>query len=237
MIVPRFTLDRCVILSDGGVESLLACAMASEQQQISGNERSVLLPGWWEGTQEIDLMISAVDPAVVRHAGVYGLEVFPQHAVFPPERVETDLQSESQSNIGPIQSQILLEAALIAMRSGIRRVVWPVRVIRPETTSAMEGFVDQIAIAVDRAVLASRLASLDADQSTAVDVVIETPFVDLSNEQMWDLAGDMALPIETCWWHDGRTLPNGQERYAYWSRLSMRSQSQIEAKNRSGNLV
>ena len=182
-------------------------------------------------------MISAVDPAVVRHAGVYGLEVFPQHAVFPPERVETDLQSESQSNIGPIQSQILLEAALIAMRSGIRRVVWPVRVIRPETTSAMEGFVDQIAIAVDRAVLASRLASLDADQSTAVDVVIETPFVDLSNEQMWDLAGDMALPIETCWWHDGRTLPNGQERYAYWSRLSMRSQSQIEAKNRSGNLV
>lgn len=232
MIVPRFTQEQCVIISDGSVESLMACAMASEQQQISGNERSVLLPGWWEGTQEIDLMISAVDPAVVRQASVYGLEVFPQQAVYPPEISQSSANDELCS-VGPIQSQILLEASSIAMQSGIRRVVWPIRVIRPESTAQMDRFVDQIAIAVDRAVLASRLASLDANSSSAVDVVIETPFVDLSNDQMWDLAGDMALPIETCWWHDGRTLPNGQERYAYWSRLNMRSQAQIEAKSPS----
>ena len=181
-------------------------------------------------------MISAVDPAVVRQAGVYGLEVFAQQAVYPPEQIAQHIEpttDEGQATIGPIQSQILLEAARIAMQAGIRRVVWPIRVIRPESPAQVEHFVDQIAHAVDRAVLASRLVSLDANRSTAVDVVIETPFVDLSNDQMMDLAGDLALPIETCWWYDGRTLPNGQERFAYWSRLNHRSKTQIEAKGRA----
>jgi hypothetical protein len=233
MIVPRFTQDRCVILSDGGVESLLACAMASEQQQLSGNDASILLPGWWEWTEEIDLMISAVDPAIVRQAAVYGLDIFPQQSVYPPD----DPHALGESSIGSIQSRILLEAAQIAIRSGIRKVVWPVRIMRPENASVIEGFVDQIAMAIDRGLLASRLASLDATQDTAVDVVIETPFVDLSNDQMLDLAGDLAIPLETCWWYNARTLPNAQERFGYWSRMSLRSPGQIELKPQSQTRV
>ncbi len=234
MIVPRFPQDRCIILSDSSVESLLACAMASEQQQLSEIESSVILPAWWEWADEIDLMISAVDPAVVRQAGVYGLGVFPSQSVYPPD----DAQMLSECSIGAIQSRMLLEAGQIALRAGIRRVVWPVRVMRPEMdvqmNTQMDGLVDQIAQAIDRAVLASRLASLDAGEDTAVDVVIETPFVDLSNEQMLDLAGDLAIPLETCWWHHGRTLPNAQERFDFWSKMSLRSAGsggQIEIKH------
>ncbi len=238
MIVPRFPQDRCVIISDSSVESLLACAMGSEQQQLSGNQSSesrasVLLPGWWEWTEEIDLMISAVDPAVVRQAGVYGLDVFSGQSVYPPD----DAQMLSECSVGSIQSRMLLEAAQIALRAGIRRVVWPIRVMRPEMDQMdvqMETLVDQIAQAIDRAVLAARLASLDASDGTAVDVVIETPFVDLSNAQMLDLAGDLAIPVETCWWHSGRTLPNAQERFAYWSKLSLRSGGQVEPKGQLG---
>lgn len=231
MIVPRFSQDRCVIISDAGVESLLACAMASEQQQLSGadpNHASVLLPGWWEWTQEIDLMISTVDQAVVRQAGVYGLDIFPQQSVYPPD----DAQLLRENPNGSVQSRMLLEASQIALRAGIRRVVWPVRVMRPETSTGMDDLIDQIALTIDRALLASRLASLDASVGTAVDVVIETPFVDLSNDQMLDLAGDLAIPLETCWWHNAKTLPSAQDRSAFWSQLSLRSPGQIEIKPR-----
>lgn len=228
MIVPRFPQDRCVILSDSGVESLLACAMASEQQQLSGAESSVLLPAWWEWTDEIDLMISAVDPAVVRQAGVYGIDIFPDASVYPPD----DAQMLSECPIGAIQSRMLLEAAQVALRAGIRRVVWPIRVMRPECTESMDTKVDEIARAIDRAILASRLASLDAQDGTALDVVIETPFVDLSNGQMVDLATDMGIPTETCWWQNARTLPQGGERFAYWTQMTARSPRQVEAKPR-----
>ncbi|MBL4697881.1 MAG: hypothetical protein JKX70_03510 [Phycisphaerales bacterium] len=233
MIVPRFTQDRCVILSDGSVESLLACAMASEQQQLAGtqlnanqSESSILLPSWWEWMQEIDLMISAVDPAVIRQASAYSLNIYPDLSVYPPD----DQPTLVNSSIGSIQSRMLLEAAQIALKSGIRKVVWPIRIMRPETQQSMDELVDEIGITIDRAILASRLASLDATQDTAVDVVIETPFVDLSNTQIADLAGDMAIPLESCWWQNARTLPNAQHRFEYWSIKSLRSSTQIETK-------
>ena len=226
MIVPRFTQEQCVIISDSGAESLLACAMASEQQQLSAQPASVILPAWWECTPEIDLMISAVDPAIVRQAGVYGLDIFPNQSVFPAD----DTQSLNASTIGSIQSLMLLQAAQVALAAGIRRVVWPIRVMRPETTETISQLVEQIGITVDRAILASRLASLDTTESSAVEVIIETPFVDLSNEQMLDLAADLAIPLETCWWQGGRTLPNAQERLVFWSQLTTRSSSMLEPK-------
>lgn len=235
MIVPRFTQDQCVILSDGGVESLLACAMASEQQQLAGlanaaqSNASVLLPAWWEWMQEIDLMISAVDPAIMRQASVYGLTVHPEQSVYPPD----DHRLLSESSMSAIQSRMLLEAAQIAMKLGIRKVIWPIRLVRPESSQSIDEMVDKIGRTIDRATLASRLASLDTDHTTAVDVVIETPFVDLSNEQVADLAGDMAIPIETCWWNDARTLPNAQERFVFWSQIARQSSAQIESKPQS----
>ncbi|MDF1809736.1 MAG: hypothetical protein P1U42_08580 [Phycisphaerales bacterium] len=229
MIVPRFPQDRCVILSDGGVESLLACAMAHEQQQLANHQSSIILPSWWEWTQEIDMMISAVDPAIVQQAGTYGLDVFPHDAVYPPD----DEIALSQSRLGAIQSRILLEAAQIALRAGIRRVVWPIRIMRPEMNIGMDSVVDEIANTIDRAVLASRLASVDANEASAVEVVIETPFVDLSNGQALDLVRDMSIPLDTCWWYGARSLPNAQDRFEYWSRMSLRSSSQLEHKPRA----
>jgi hypothetical protein len=227
MIVPRFTQDRCLILTDSGVESLLACAMASEQAQLSGNEQSMLLPGWWETTEETDLMISAVEPAVLQHAATYGLGVSPDRSVFPPE----DQHNISPSQVGPLQSNILLQAAQLAIQSKIRRVIWPIRIAQPGIANPPSALVDPIATAIDRAVLASRLASLDASQLTAVDVVIETPFVDLSNDQMRDLVYDMSLPIETCWWHNNQSIDEAQVHDQYWTTATHKSSAQVELKN------
>ncbi len=215
-----------MIISDASVESLVACAMASEQQHLSATPASILLPAWWECTQEIDLMISAVDPAIVRQASVYGLDIFPNESVYPPE----DTQSLDAGSIGLLQSRMLLQAAQIALQAGIRKVVWPIRVMRPESQESIEDLIDQVGDAIDRAILASRLASIDANSSTAVEVIIETPFVDLTNQQMLDLATDLAIPLETCWWQGARTLPNAQDRLAYWSKMATQTQTLVESK-------
>lgn len=215
MIVPRFPQDRCVILTDAGIESLLACAMASEQQQIAAADPSILLPAcWsWDGHDEIDLLISAIDPAIIQQAGLFGLDIFPDQALYPPD----DIALHTVAERGLLQSRMLLEAAHLALRSGIRRVVWPVRAMHPGRTETMTQMVDEIATLIDRALLASRLVSLDASPDTAVEVVIETPFVDLSNEQIAEMALDIAAPIDACWWHNARSLERAQAEQRFWS--------------------
>lgn len=211
---------------------MLACAMAHEQELLRGQSNegklghSVVLASWWEWLWELDLMISAVDPAVVRQAEVYQLDVYPNQSAYPPE----DIEAHMSESIGGIQSKILLEAAQLAIRAGIRKVIWPIRVQRPESDFTVEQAIDQIGVAVDRALLASRLASLDADLESAVDVVIETPFVDLSNEQMADLAQDLSLTAECTWWHQARTLPNAQHRQMFWTSKLKRASGLHEPK-------
>ncbi len=232
MIVPRFTQERCLILADGSMESMLACAMANEQQHLQGQANaanvagSMVLASWWEWLDEVDLMISAVDPAVMRQSEIYQLDLYPNRSAYPPE----DIESARAQSVGSVQSRILLEAAQLALNSGIRKVIWPVRIQRPESEFEVEHAIDLIGTAVDRALLASRLASLDADIDSAVDVVIETPFVDLSNNQMADLAQDLSLSIDSTWWHSARTLPLAQSRQAFWASKLKRSSAIQEPK-------
>jgi hypothetical protein len=51
-----------------------------------------------------------------------------------------------------------------------------------------------MAIAADRALLAARLLSLDAD-GVAGGLVIETPLLELTDAELIDLAGDIDAPI------------------------------------------
>jgi len=226
MIVPRFPQDRCVILADAGVETLLACAMAAEQQQLAASNAPVLLPAWWGPGEELDMIISAVDPAIAAQASAYGLDIFPEQAVYPPE----DFEPAGPEDQGLMHSRMLLEAAHLAMKWGIRRVVWPVRAQSVKNPRPVSDLTDEIATLIDRALLASRLASLDATTDTAVDVVIETPFVDLSNEQIAELVLDLAPPLETCWWHDARSLPGADAQRAHWGSIAARWGLQIENK-------
>ncbi len=97
------------------------------------------------------------------------------------------------------QSPALLAAAHIAATVGRRRLVWGVQY--PYLGS--EPDLDSIATTVDRTLLISRLASLDLwddPEAKVPEVLIETPLVDLSDEQVADLASDMSVPWQTVWW-------------------------------------
>lgn len=222
MLVPRFTQERCLILSDTDAESLLAAAMASEQQAISSNEPSLLVPAWWQSDQgmELDLVISAIEPALKQQGTVYALMTHDAQAFYPPEEEPcTGLALHAH------QTRLLTDAAYFAMQLGFRRLVWPIRIPEdhPDRISA-------IGTAIDRAMLVSRLVSLDATTETAPGIQIETPFVDLSDAQMLDLVADLALPLETCWWANARTLPYAQQRAQSWNQPDTRNATQLEPK-------
>lgn len=224
MLAPRFTQERCLILTDTDVESLLAAAMAAEQRDLSADQPSTLIPAWWgPSDRDLDLLISAIDPAATQQAALLALNIDPQHALYPPE--DEPAQTTTDTDLGQHQTRLLNEAAYLAMRAGLRKVVWPVRI--PDNHPDRVG---AIATALDRALLVARTVSLDATPQTAPEVTIDTPFIDLTAEQMVDLARDMALPTETCWWNSTNPHPLADQQRALWAAIERRSAAQLEPK-------
>jgi len=182
----------------------------------------VLIPAWWgaQPDNDLDLIISAVEPAITRQARLYALVTDMDNAAYPPED-----EPLSELATRRLHTRLLTEAAYLALESGIKRVVWPVRI--PQNHPSR---IKAIGDTLDRAMLVSRAVSLDATAQTAPEVVIETPFIDLSDAQLVDLARDLTLPIDACWWADAQTLPLAQQRRAHWDAISSRSAAQLEPK-------
>lgn len=100
---------------------------------------------------------------------------------------------------GPDQTRALLAAAHLAAAAGRRRLVWGIQYpfVGPEPD------LDLVATTADRCLLVSRLATLDlwGDPAARVpEIRIETPFIDLADDQLADLALDLRVPWQTVWW-------------------------------------
>ncbi|MCA9303829.1 MAG: hypothetical protein KC996_06875 [Phycisphaerales bacterium] len=220
MPTPRLTSERCLILSDGGLESAVVAAIAAEQTARADTEPPVVMAAWWGSLTDLDLVLPSIDRAVARQADMFGLAMLTDQTGYPPEQSEDALALSE----GAQHSQMLLQAAGYANAIGIRRIVWPVRI-----GSALRDFeqardLEQLANTIDRSVLAGRLATLDAGGGQADtelrEVLIETPVVDFSNIQLADLAGDLSVPLDGCWWfQDRQILPSAHAEYKYWAAL------------------
>ncbi|MBY0309440.1 MAG: 7-cyano-7-deazaguanine synthase, partial [Phycisphaerales bacterium] len=81
-------------------------------------------------------------------------------------------------------------------RRGVGRVVWPVQF----EALADDRRLARVGVAFDRALLAARLLSVDTRQSMGQSVVIHTPFAELTDDQLLDLAADMDVPVGLAWW-------------------------------------
>ena len=82
---------------------------------------------------------------------------------------------------------LLVVAAILTANTGAGRLVSPV--IGVDLAGA--------AREADRALLVQRLIGLDAD---GPGPAIETPLVDLTDEQVAELAVDVDVPVWRCWW-------------------------------------
>lgn len=188
MAPPRPSL----VIADGDLPGLLACAAAARGDELTGSTGSAGGSGrrsgsalWFPAPLDADRR-----DAARRHADLYGLAVVDS----PDEPEPTGVARTSDD--GPGATHLLLDAAECARSAGLDGVVWPIHA--GETLD-----LDRVARAVDRALLVSRLVALDAPAEGRGAVGIDAPYADFTDEQVAELALDMDLPAPTCWWWSG----------------------------------
>ncbi len=168
-----------IVVTEGDLPGLVASVIASEEtvraDPLAG-DAPVL---WCPSARSLR--------AVRAHGRALGLRVL---SADPP--IATGVQPGEREN------HLLLQAGATALRHACPTIVWPVVPQGPAPDSPAP--VEAIANIVNRATLMSRLVSLDAGQAGIPEVRVETPFVDLSDAQLADLACDVGARFEDCWW-------------------------------------
>lgn len=91
-------------------------------------------------------------------------------------------------------STTLLAGARIAAAAGAAQLIWPV---------AVNADLDRMCREADRALLISRLITLEPELSPAAGAgrfEVQAPLLDLSDAQVAELAIDLDVPVWRCWW-------------------------------------
>lgn len=187
--------SKTLILSDGGLSSLVACAVAKETAAIDGRPHAgtCVMPFWLLSASTSQAR-AAREKAARAQAEVFGYELWE-----PLPLGASDLPGAL--DIREHETLSLVAAVQLAARKGCDSVLWPVQCAGPMNDREDEGLdLDWIARAADKAVLVSRLVAVDADAHHKPGIKIETPYLDVTDHQLADLAAEMELPMRTCWW-------------------------------------
>ncbi|MEZ6317647.1 MAG: hypothetical protein R3B49_02670 [Phycisphaerales bacterium] len=215
------THPKALVISDGSLPALVATAIVSEDAASGAKTPATDLPGivWCVAPigPDADALRPACERAAGRQADVYGLGFLSTGEARATEEWLAD------GPPGQPETMTLIRAAYLAAQHQCRRVIWPVLADRLPGSDTPD--LASVARAIDRALLAGRLASLDLDRgewtaSGVPEVRIETPFADLTDAQLADLSRDLEVPAETCWWWGGDGLPGAGEERARWQGLT-----------------
>lgn len=195
------------ILADGSLASLIACAMLKES--LTASEASPDSAGLIIALPSVPASAAMIDAARLQ-AQAYDLPF----AELPPDR-STDLTP------GEAESRALLAAVHAAARARCDAIIWPVSAARPDGIS-----LDRVSACADRALLVGRLVAIDATEHGLPGLTVTIPFIDLSDRQIADLAVDMAVPIETCWWNRFGGTGAAEERKRWMAALRAAGRSE-----------
>ncbi|MEL6328941.1 MAG: hypothetical protein AAFR38_04720 [Planctomycetota bacterium] len=209
MVAPRHrALPPALVICDAGAPGVLAAAIASEEQAPEEARANKIKPAIWGVTPEGQPALAATSAwdKIAAHFGLRRVDA----PVPDPIRREGLPAPEADT-------LMLVRACSIAAELELRRVIWPVRA----TGSTEPDMLAAAANASDRALLVSRLATLDAEKAGLPEVAIETPLLDLTDDQIGELIDDMAAPLDLCWWASGPTAKTEQaiaerERWGRW---------------------
>jgi hypothetical protein len=182
--------ERRLIISDGGLPALVACAIAAEEAALTpGADAPIVLPVPPAGGREVQ------DEALRRQCERLRLSLLP---AVQPALASSDAEGETRD---------LLAATYGAARAGAAVVLWPVTAWKGDAID-----MDRLAQIADRALLVGRLVALDAGAHGVPSIRVETPLLDLADDQVADLAADLGVPLETVWWWDGGDAEARRER-------------------------
>lgn len=200
------SLIPSLIIADGGLSSLLACwthgvAAFEDAPTIAA---AATRPGAvWMPPDDL--------PARARRERCTQRQA--QMCGFGALHTGAALTVPPGASAGMAQTVLLQNACDQAARLGLVRVIWPIS--RP---GMGEAALDWLADLTDRAMLVGQLASIDLPRVLSETarplaptggsggggaggiVRIETPYADLDDAQIMDLALDMDAPLGVAWW-------------------------------------
>jgi hypothetical protein len=189
-----------LLITDGGLAGLIACHLESLGRGNAGGRSASL--AWFDAgersPEEADRRLMSTRRAV-EACQLAGL-------------INGHEQLGPWNGTGLGRTQRLLAAGVAGLERGVRRVVWAVQAGGPGTSDgglSIEGL-DAAAEACDRATAVAQLLSLDAG---AEGLSIETPFADLTDVQLADLAIETDAPVAAAYLGE-----RGSEAYARWTR-------------------
>lgn len=168
-------MPHTIVISDGSLPALVAACLAAEEA------REGEAVGLWAVRPLADDGGGAAERAVQAHAELLGAEIIDADdpSGVPP----------TPAGGAPTASGVLLHAATAAAAAGASRLIWP---------EVAAGDLERMAREADRALLISRLVGLD--EAAPARFEIETPLLDLTDEQVAELALDLDAPVWRCWW-------------------------------------
>jgi hypothetical protein len=111
------------------------------------------------------------------------------------ERAHLGAIEDDERTAGIESARLLLAAGAAAVRLGATRIVWPV---------SLGEDLHQMAAAADRVRAVERVLDIETDPERK-PVRFDMPLLDLTIEQVADLAIDLDAPAEGAWWceHEG----------------------------------
>lgn len=180
-----FDRPECVlVIVDGDLPSIVAAASAREAALgKAGGAVGGLVAGpvLWPGVDSRD---QAKLDSIGKLGAILGLRV-------------AHRRSQSAGPAGVDATRMLIDACTDAAAEGRTEVVWPAQ-FASKGPDAID--LDLVSRAVDRALLVTRLMAVDAATVGVPSLHVETPYVDLPDRQIADLAMDLSAPISTAWW-------------------------------------
>lgn len=195
-----------MIIVDGDLPSIVACAAAreaflawaSESRLKPSPDAPAPHPAAWIVPQLGTVGRQRMEAARAA-AGAFVLE-----AINPADPLP------AATTPGEQLSQLLLRAAFVAATHGKDTVLWPFN------TPGGDGVdLDEVARAVDRSMLITRLASIDSTEHGKPAIRIDPPYADFSDRQLAELAVDLGVPVNLCWWWSS-DLPDAAEPRDRW---------------------
>ncbi|MFO0830926.1 MAG: hypothetical protein U0637_03675 [Phycisphaerales bacterium] len=176
---------RALILSDANIGSLLACACAAE-------ELSALDDAAAAAARPIVMPFRLGEPLTQTHIDAVAIQTRHYALTECPADRRPASATASSGTEGEREAVSMLSACHLAASLGCARVIWPVSAAVSDSLD-----LDRLAAIADRALVVSRLASLDTGP---LGVTIEAPYAELTDRQVADLALDVGAALETCWW-------------------------------------
>lgn len=186
-----------VVLSDGDIPGLVACAFARDALLRAKPGAPVpTVAAFPTDVEEHPARLAAAK----QQAESLGLQF--TKLPLPGVRGVSDAEHENHE---------LLAAAFSAAQASRATVLWSATAATGEDVD-----IDRLAKITDRAMIIGRLVASETETHGVPGVRVLTPFADLSFRQIAELALDLAVPLRCTWWW-GSTSEDAAQARARWA--------------------